>query len=85
MTVGSGKGLVTLLVLNVACCGGLALAATGALSGFGAWMTEGGYGWIGLAAMIVLAGVALRYRRRNRPDAGNGADAARRRCVRPVS
>jgi len=85
MTGGSGKGLVPLLLLKVACCGGLVLATTGAVSGFGAWMIGGGYAWIGLAAIAVLAGVAFRYLRRPRPETGNSADTARLRSIRPVS
>ena len=36
----SGKGLVSLLLLKLACCGGLVLATTGAFTGLGTWLLE---------------------------------------------
>jgi hypothetical protein len=56
----TGTGLGPLIVAKVVCCGGLALAATGALSGFGAWLVGGGYLLRGGIAGAVLLGAALR-------------------------
>ena len=61
----NGRGLVWLLAAKVACCGGLLLAATGALSlsSLAGWLLDGGYARFGLAA---LAG-ALLYLWRHHP------------------
>lgn len=72
----SGPGLGTLIGAKVICCGGLVLAATGALSGLGAWLADGGYMWIGGIAGTLFVGLALRYRRRRWIDAGSAAKAA---------
>lgn len=76
MAHSSGPGLGTLIGAKVICCGGLVLAATGALSGLGAWLAGGGYKWIGGIAGALLVGLALRYRRRRWIDVGSTANAA---------
>ena len=53
------------MVAMVVCCGGLALVATGALSGLGAWLFGEGLVWIALAAGAGAAGYFL-WRRRQR-------------------
>jgi hypothetical protein len=39
------------------CCGALVLAATGALSmaGLVGWLSDGGYFWLGIAALAIAA------------------------------
>ncbi len=59
-----GRGMVGLLLAHVACCGGLVLVATGALSGVGAWLLEGGLTWLVVAALLAAAGLVLWRRRR---------------------
>ena len=61
----NGRGLVWLLAAKVVCCGGLLLAASGALSlsSLVDWLLDGGYVWPGIA---VLAG-ALLYLWRHHP------------------
>ena len=59
-----------MLRIHVICCGGLALVATGALSGMGAWLLEEGLIWLVLAAVLAAAGLFL-WRRRT-----GGADSA---------
>ena len=54
----------------VACCVGLPLLATGALSGLGAWLFDGGLTWLALALALGAGGVYL-WRR---PKSG-GVDA----------
>jgi hypothetical protein len=49
MVQGSENGLGLLIAAQIVCCGGLALAATRALSSFGDWLTTGGYLWTGAA------------------------------------
>lgn len=57
----SGSGVRIFFVAHVVCCGGLFLVATGALSGFGAWLLEGGLTWLLPAAVLgVLGGLLLR-------------------------
>lgn len=61
----NGVRLPALLVAHVVCCGGLFLVATGALSGFGAWLLDGGLTWLLPAAVLgVVGGLALRRRAR---------------------
>jgi hypothetical protein len=38
----SGIALGSLIAAKIVCCGGFALAATGMLSGLGAWLTDSG-------------------------------------------
>ncbi len=85
MAQGSGNGLSSLIAAKIVCCGGLVLAATGALSTVGAWLTAGGYVWAGAAAGTLLVGLALLYRRRGRADVRDDEDAALGPPVRPVS
>ena len=59
-----GRGMVGLLLAHVACCGGLVLVATGALSGVGAWLLDGGLRWLVVAALLAAAGLVLWRRRR---------------------
>ncbi len=72
MADGRGVGLGTLIAAKVVCCGGLALLATGALSGLGIWLADRWYVWIG-SAIVVAAALVLTYRRRCRGDVHNGA------------
>ncbi len=73
----AGTGLASLIAIKVICCGGLALLATGALSGFGAWLIAGGYMGIGGIAGTLLIGVALLlWRRRTRRDTAFERSAA---------
>ncbi len=79
MARGSGGGVAPLIAAKMVCCGGLALiflGGTGALSGFGAWLTGVGYMWIGVLASALFIGIAVLYRRRGRADAREGASAA---------
>lgn len=63
-------GPTTLILAHAVCCGGLVLVATGALSGMGAWLLEGGLTWLLAAAVLAAAGLFL-WRRRT-----GGADSA---------
>ncbi len=65
-----------MIAIKVICCGGLALLATGALSGFGAWLTAGGYLWIGGIAGTLVIGVALYLWRRRTRCVEERSDAA---------
>ncbi len=57
----SGGGFPAFFVAHVVCCGGLFLVATGALSGFGAWLLEGGLTWLLPAAVLgIMGGLLLR-------------------------
>jgi hypothetical protein len=84
MAQGSGNGLGLLIAGKIICCGGLALVATGAFSGFGAWLTAGGYVWTGAAVGALFVGLALLIRRRGRADVRDDEDAASGRPVRSV-
>lgn len=64
-------GLIGLLVAKVVCCGGLVLVATGALSGVGTWLLDGGLLWLAAGAVVLIAGIALRLRRKTRNDTAN--------------
>ena len=63
-------GRTALILAHAVCCGGIVLVATGALSGMGAWLLEGGLTWLLAAAVLTAAGLLL-WRRRT-----GGADAA---------
>ena len=60
------KGFPTVGVglAHVVCCGGIMLVVTGALSGVGAWLLDGGLAWVGLAAVVAAAGYFLWRRQR---------------------
>lgn len=75
MADNSGPGLGMLIAAKIVCCSGLVLAATGALSGLGAWLAGGGYIWIGGIAGTLFAGLALHSRRRGLIDTGSTANA----------
>lgn len=60
-----GRTIVGVGLAHVVCCGGIVLFATGALSGIGAWLLNGGLAWVGLAAIVAAAGYFL-WRRRER-------------------
>lgn len=62
----SGMALGSLIAAKIVCCGGLALAYTGMLSGVGAWLTGSGYLWAGGLAGVLLLGAALLHQRRAR-------------------
>ncbi len=53
-----------LLLAKVACCGGLILIATGAASGFGAWLVGDGLLWVIGAAVVAAAIGLIRWRAR---------------------
>ncbi len=61
------NGLAWLLAAKIVCCGGLLLAATGALSfgGLAGWLLDGGIAWLAIAALAV-ALVHLWSRHRSR-------------------
>ncbi len=61
-----GRGMVGVLVAHVVCCGGAVLVLTGALSGVGTWLTDGGATWLLVAAVVAIAGLALWQRQRRR-------------------
>ena len=65
MTSERDRGYVGLVVAKVVCCGGFLLLATGALSGFGGWLLDGGLIWLVLAGIALGGGLAL-WRRQNR-------------------
>ena len=57
----NGARFPAFIVAHVVCCGGLFLVATGALSGFGAWLLEGGLTWLLPAAVLgIMGGLLLR-------------------------
>ncbi len=58
-------GLTALIAAKIACCGGLILVSTGALSlaGVAGWLRNGGIVWL---AIIALAAMALYLRWRSR-------------------
>lgn len=80
----SGTALGSLIAAKIVCCGGLAVAYTGMLSGVGAWLTGGGYLWVGGAAGVLLLGAALLNQRRARRNGQDGASAIAGQCARPV-
>ena len=71
---GSTGGLAGLIAAKIVCCGTLVLAATGALSGVGGWLMDGGLVWLVPIAAFAIAGWAiLRRRTREPPDQGEAA------------
>ncbi len=56
-------GMLGLGLVHVVCCGGLVLVVSGALSGLGAWLSDGGLTWLALA-FVVCAGGGFLWRRR---------------------
>lgn len=67
-----GRAMGGLLLAHVVCCGGLVLVVTGALSGAGTWLLDGGLIWLVLALAVLAAGALLWWRPRT------GADRAAR-------
>ncbi len=59
-----GRAIVGVGLAHVVCCGGIILVATGALSGVGAWLLDGGLAWVGLAVIVAAAGYFLWRRQR---------------------
>lgn len=55
------------VIAHIACCGGILLFATGALTGFGGWLVGGGLPWVALASVLGVGGVLLWRRQRGRP------------------
>ena len=47
--------LAPLILMKTVCCGGLVLIATGALSGLGTWLFDGGLIWLALAGLALVA------------------------------
>lgn len=80
----SGIALGSLIAAKIVCCGGLALAATGMLSGVGVWLTGSGYLWVGGAAAILLLVAVLLYRHRGGGNGQDGTNAIGERCGRPA-
>jgi uncharacterized membrane protein YfcA len=83
-------GLAALIAAKIACCGGLVLVSTGALSiaGVAGWLRDGGIFWL---AIVALAAVALYLWRRPRradpldvPTAETGKDAAAVDSIEPA-
>lgn len=50
----NGDKVLLVLLAKVACCFGLALAATGALGGLGVWLLDGAGRWLMGGALIAL-------------------------------
>ena len=65
-------GPTGLILAHAVCCGGLVLVATGALSGMGAWLLDGGLTWLVSAAVLAAVGLFL-WRRRTGGADGNVA------------
>ena len=67
----SGRGLSWLLLAKAMCCGGILLAATGALSlgGLTGWLLEGGIVWLAVAALGIVAVYFWWRRHAGRPPA----------------
>jgi hypothetical protein len=59
-----GAGFV---LAHIVCCGGILLFATGALTGFGAWLVGSGLPWVALASLLGVGLVILWRRQRGRP------------------
>ena len=74
-------GVVAFGLAHVVCCGGLFLVATGAMSGVGAWLLEGGLTWLLLAIVLGLAAGFLVLRRR-RPRLTEPSDETRQSQAR---
>ncbi len=60
-------GGVGFVIAKIACCGGILLFATGALTGFGAWLVGSGLPWVALASVLGVGFVLLWRRQRGRP------------------
>jgi hypothetical protein len=57
----TGDKVLVPLLAKFACCFGLALAATGALGGLGAWLLDGAGRWlVGAALVVLMAAIVLR-------------------------
>ncbi|MCT9000615.1 hypothetical protein [Chelativorans intermedius] len=56
-------GIAGVPVAHIVCCGGLVLAATGAVSfaGFANWLVGGGLFWL-VAAVLAVTGIVLWHR-----------------------
>ena len=67
----------------VVCCAGLPLLATGALSGLGAWLFDGGLTWLALALVLGAGGTYLWRRPRFGGVDSNPAIEARRADSKP--
>lgn len=66
------RGPTAMILVHAVCCGGLVLVATGALSGMGAWLLDGGLTWLLAAAVLAAAGLFL-WRRPTSGADGNVA------------
>ncbi len=61
------SGGALFVIAHVACCGGIFLFATGALTGLGAWLFGSGLPWVALASVSGVGLVLLWRRQRGRP------------------
>ncbi len=86
----SGGGSPVFFIAHIACCGGLLLFATGALTVIGAWLVEVGLTWLLLAAVLgILGGLMLRHLARQAGGRGEprqlrAQTPGRRAWVRPA-
>lgn len=69
MAKGESGGLAALIAAKILCCGAVVLAATGALTGLGAWFSDEGVVWLGAAGLLVAAVLVVGLRRRRRAQA----------------
>ena len=61
----TGDKVLVLLLAKIACCFGLAPAATGALGGLGVWLLDGASRWLlGAALIALIAAIVLGGSRR---------------------
>lgn len=72
MATGENGKIAVLMGVKVMCCGGLLLAATGVLTGLGAWLTEEGLAWLGASGLIMATGLIVWRRRRHGALARSG-------------
>ena len=75
-------GIGGMALAHMVCCGGILLLATGALGGIGAWLTDGGYVWVGVAVGAVVVGALIR--RRQAPPGERPREASVGRPVQSI-
>lgn len=62
MSTGENGRIAALIGVKVICCAGLVLAATGALTGVGTWLAEGGLVWLGAGGLVMATGLIAWWR-----------------------